>query len=113
MGSEQMDSSYFWTSIVGLGVGTYAIRSILLFMSSKIKISEGVKDAFTFIPAAIIPAILGPMVFFHNGDLEIFLGKERLLVLVFATVVCYFTKSMLATIVFGLSTLYFLKLFLS
>ncbi len=103
-----ISSGYFWFNIICLAIGTFFIRGILIFLSSKIKFSQNVKEIFTFIPVSILPAMVAPMVFFHQGQVSMVLGKERLLILIFATAFCYKFKSMLGTIVFGLVSLYFL-----
>lgn len=101
-----MDTSYFWQVVILLAIGTFLIRASFLFLSNRIRISSRLKEIFTYIPAAIIPAFIGPMVFLHKGQISALMGKERMLVLILATILCYFTKSMLATVVFGLSFLF-------
>ena len=75
-----IDSGYFWFSIFCLTVGTLIIRGTLIFLSSRFTISERVKDLFSFIPAALLPAFILPAAFFHQGKVEALFGKERLLV---------------------------------
>ena len=104
-----IESSYFWQSIFFLSFGTLIIRGSFIFMSDKIIIPERIKELFAFIPAAVLPALITPMVFFHQGEVDLLLGKERFFILVVSTVVCYFTKSMMATVIFGLSLLYFIS----
>lgn len=107
-----INTTSFWISIISIAVGTLVIRSSLILMSSKLKISKKVELIFSYIPAAVLPALLMPMVFFHKGEVELLLSKERLVVLLFATLVCFYTKSMLVTVAFGLISLYLLKYFL-
>lgn len=106
-----IQADYFWKTIILLSIGTIAIRFSIIAVSGKITISERLKEIFSFIPAAVIPAIIAPMVFFHEGSVEVILGKERLIVLIIATIICYRSKSMLATVSSGLILLYFIKLF--
>jgi branched-subunit amino acid transport protein len=101
-----IESSYFWQSIFFLSLGTLFIKGFFIFMSDKINIPDRIRELFAFIPAAILPALITPMVFFHQGEVELLLGKERFIVLAISTVICYFTKSMLATVSFGLALLY-------
>lgn len=107
-----ISNTKFWISVISMAFGTFAIRSSFILLSSKFKISKKVELIFSYIPAAVLPALLMPMVFFHKGEVELLLSKERLVVLFFATLVCFYTKSMLATVTFGLITLYLLKYFL-
>lgn len=103
-----IDPKYFWTVIILLALGTFAIRGTLIFLSSRIKITERVRQIFSFIPAAILPSMIAPMVFFHQGQVQWLAGKERFAVLLLSTTVCFFTRSMLMTICFGLGALYLL-----
>jgi branched-subunit amino acid transport protein len=104
---SMIESSYFWWSIFFLSIGTLGIRGSIIAASEKIEISARHREIFTFIPAAIIPAIVVPMVFFHQGQVPWLLGKERLFTLVLATVVCFYSRNMLVTVGFGLAALYF------
>ena len=89
-----------------IGLGTYMGRFSIIGLSSRIKFSDRVKQIFSFIPAAVLPALIAPMAFYHQGQVEWLMNKERLVILALATAVCYFTKSMLGTILFGLISLY-------
>lgn len=101
-----IESNYFWTVTALLSVGTITIRFLFIALSSKIKISARTQEIFSFIPAAILPALIAPMAFYQKGQVAWLMGKERFFILALATVVCYFTKNMLATIAFGLACLY-------
>ena len=97
---------YYWVNVVLLAVGTLVIRGSIITLSAKVKISDRLKELFTFIPAAILPAFVAPAVFFHKGTVEWMMGKERAIVLVLATILCAVTRSTLATIAFGLVALF-------
>ncbi len=101
-----IESKYFWTITALLSIGTITIRFLFIALSAKIKISIRTQEIFSFIPAAILPALIAPMAFYHSGQVAWLLGKERFFILALATIVCYFTKNMLATIGFGLACLY-------
>lgn len=97
---------YFWLNVFFLTVGTIAIRGSIIAISEKVVISDRLKELFSFIPAAILPAFVAPAVFFHQGHVAWAFGKERLVILILATVLCFFLRSTLATISFGLVALY-------
>lgn len=101
-----IDTQYFWMNVFMLMIGTIVIRASVIAMSAKMEIGARVKELFSFIPAAILPAFVAPAVFLHQGHVEWAHGKERLLILAFATALCYYTRSTLATIAFGLVALY-------
>lgn len=96
----------FWLNTLLLGIGTFAIRGSIISFSSKIKISLRTREIFSFIPAAILPALALPSVFFHQGSVELLHGKERLFILILAALICAIFRSMLVTIIFGMGTLY-------
>ncbi len=101
-----IDSHYFWQNVFFLAIGTIAIRGSVIAISERVKISERVRELFSYIPAAILPAFIAPSLFFHQGHVAWVYGKERFLILILASVVCILTRSTLATIAFGLGALY-------
>ncbi len=103
-------ADYFWTNILMLGLGTFAIRYSIVSISGKIQITDSARELFSYIPAAVLPALVAPMVFFHEGSVAWLAGKERALVLVLTTAICALTRSTLVTILFGLVGLYFIHL---
>ncbi|MBY0385206.1 AzlD domain-containing protein [bacterium] len=106
-----IETSSFWIVVVGLMLGTFSIRYSLIAISSRVKISERIKELFSFIPAAILPAFITPSAFFHNGQAVWLLGRERLFILILATFVCLWARSTLLTICFGLVGLYLIAQF--
>ncbi len=105
-----IESEYFWHIVFALAVGTITIRFSIVALSARIKISERTKEIFSFIPVAILPALIAPNIFYHEGSVSWLMNKERVFVLIIATVLCYFSRSTAATIVFGLVSLYLLRL---
>lgn len=103
-----IQTQYFWLNTVLLAIGTLLIRSSILLFSSKLVISERTKEIFSFIPAAILPALAAPMAYYHPGQISWLLNKERMLILILATGVAYFSKKMTTTLIFGLVALYLL-----
>ena len=107
-----MDNQYFWVSIIGLSVGTLLIRVSFFFLLGKIKISKKVEKAFAYIPAAVLPALVGPSVVLHQGSVQVLGGYERLLALTIATIACYVSKSVLVAIITGLGSLFAITILL-
>ena len=105
-----MDKMYFWTCVIGIGVGTWLIRSSFLFLSAKITLSHNVKQSLCLIPVAVLPALIAPAIFLHQGDVAWLAGHERILALALASVVCIRTKNMPFTLLVGLIGLYLIRL---
>lgn len=97
---------YYWLTVILLAIGTIAIRGSIIALSARTKISDRLKELFTYIPAAILPAFIAPAVFFHQGEVSWVMGKERVVVLILAAILCWVTRSTLATVGFGLLALY-------
>lgn len=102
-------STYFWTCTAIISLGTFVIRGLIIFLSSRLKITTRFKEILSFIPAAILPAIVSPMVFYHQGQVEWLANKERLVILILATVFCFIVRNMLLTLGFGLGLLFLLS----
>lgn len=97
---------YYWLTVILLAIGTIAIHGSIIALSARAKISDRLKELFTYIPAAILPAFIAPAVFFHQGEVSWMIGKERVVVLILAAILCWITRSTLATVGFGLLALY-------
>lgn len=101
-----INNNYFLFNVVALTIGTIAIRGCFIALSSKMNISAKVKDLFTYIPAAILPALVIPATFFYQGQVEWLAGKERFIILLLVSTACYFYRNTLFVIALGLSLLY-------
>lgn len=101
-----INDNYFFFNVIALTIGTIMIRGSFIALSGKMKISNKVKDLFSYIPAAILPALIVPATFFHQGTVEWLSGKERFLILLATGIACFFIRSTLFVISFGLILLY-------
>ncbi len=101
-----IDNNYFWTNVFGLALSTFLIRYSIIFFSGKIIFSDRVKEIFAFIPVAILPAFIAPVVFYNEGNVDIILGKERFVIIILAFFISFRFKSILLTILSGLFLLY-------
>lgn len=101
-----IENNYFILNVILLTIGTIVIRGFFIALASKMKITPDLKELFTYIPAAIFPALVVPATFFHQGQNALLFGKERFLILLAASVLCFFYRSTLAVISFGLFALY-------
>lgn len=107
-----MNELYFLKTIIPLGIGTLFIRCSFIFLGNKVRISNFTREIFTYIPAAVLPALAVPMVYYHEGFVEVLQNKERLVAFVFGLFICLLSRNILITIVSGLVSLYLLRLIL-
>lgn len=103
---------YLWQAVIPLGIGTLLIRCSFLFLGERIALSPMIREVFTFIPAAVLPALAVPMVFFHEGVMAAINGKERFIAFLIGFVVCLLSKNILVTILSGLAILFVLREFI-
>lgn len=101
-----INENYFLINVALLTVGTIVIRGSFISLAGKMTINHKVKDLFTYIPAAILPAIIIPATFFHQGHVEFLAGKERFIILLASFLFAYFVRNTLAIISFGLVLLF-------
>jgi len=105
-----MNTSYFLLNVILLAAGTITIRGFLISLSGKMKISDKMRELFSFIPAAVLPAFIFPATFFHQGVIEAVAGKERFLVLVVSGIIFYFKRNTLLIVSIGLILLYLINM---
>jgi branched-subunit amino acid transport protein len=99
-------NNYFLLNVILLAIGTIIIRGSFIALSSKMKISPKVRELFTYIPSAILPGLIIPATFFHQGAIAWLFGKERFVVLIISSIACYFYRNTLFVISFGLALLF-------
>lgn len=107
-----MSSVYFWSTIIPLSLGTICIRLSFIFLT-KLKISKELEKLFSYIPAAVLPALFTPMVFFYKSNPEVALDftfdYHRPLAFIVGIVICLYTKNILLTILAGLASLFLIQ----
>jgi len=80
----------------------------MIFLLKKDILNVKAKKILSFVPAAIFPAIIFPPIFLDDAgslDLE---SNPKILAAIFAIIVGYFSKNIIATIFVGLISYWFL-----
>ena len=80
----------------------------MIFLLKKDILNDKAKKILSFVPAAIFPAIIFPPIFLDDTgtvDLE---SNPKILAAIFAIIVGYFSKNIIATIFAGLISYWFL-----
>jgi branched-subunit amino acid transport protein len=101
-----IDNNYFLLNAVLLALGTIIIRGSFIALSGRMKNLEKLRELFSYIPAAVLPAFIFPATFFHQGVMESINGKERFLILIASGIVFFFFRSTLLIISLGLTLLF-------
>ena len=100
-----------WSLIIYAGIITFVTRFSMIFLLKKDILNNKAKKILSFVPAAIFPAIIFPPIFLDDTvtlDLE---SNPKILAAIFAIVVGYFSKNIIATIFAGLISYWILIFF--
>ena len=80
----------------------------MIFLLKEDILSDKTKKVLSYVPSAIFPAIIFPPIFLDNiGSLDLE-SNPKILATIFAIIVGYITKSIIATIFAGLTSYWFL-----
>ena len=97
-----------WSLIIYCGVITYLTRFSMIFLLKKDIFNNNTKKILSYVPAAIFPAIIFPPIFLDNsGSLELE-NNPKIIAAIFAIIVGYLSKNIIATILAGLTSYWFL-----
>ena len=104
-----MSAPTLWLTIAGAGAVTFALRLSFIVVLGRIGIPPFLERALRFVPAAVLTAVVIPLLFYENGALEVSLGNERLLAGLVAALICWRTRSVPLTLIGGTATLWTLQ----
>ena len=71
-------------------------------------LSSKVKDVLNYVPAAVFPAIIFPGVFFNDFGSLVEITDPKIYGAIIALIVGFFSRSVIATILSGLSSYWFI-----
>ncbi|MDA9653635.1 AzlD domain-containing protein [Candidatus Pelagibacter sp.] len=93
-----------WSLIISCGLITFFSRFSMIYFLKKDLMNERTKKILSFVPSAIFPAIIFPPIFLNDIGYLDFDNNPRIFAAMFAIIVGYFTKNVIATIFFGLAS---------
>ena len=100
-----------WSLILYCGAITFLTRFSMIFLLKKDVFNNKTKKILSYVPAAIFPAIIFPPIFLDDVgsvDLE---SNPKILAAIFAIIIGYLSKNIIATIFAGLISYWFLIFF--
>ena len=80
----------------------------MIFLLKKDILNNKAKKILSFVPAAIFPAIIFPPIFLDNAGTLYLDSNPKILAAIFAIIVGFFSKNIIATIFAGLISYWFL-----
>ena len=98
-----------WLTMAGAGAVTFALRLSFIALLGRTGTPLFLGRALRFVPAAVLTAVVIPLLFYDNGALEVSLGNERLLAGLVAALIAWRTRSVLFTLGGGMATLWALQ----
>ena len=100
-----------WSTIIYCGIITYLTRFSMIFLLKEDLLNDKAKKVLSYVPSAIFPAIIFPPIFLDNaGSLDLD-SNPKILAAIFAICVGYISRSILGTILAGLTSYWFLIFF--
>ena len=104
-----MSTQTLWLTILGAGAVTFALRLSFIVLLGRVEIPPFLERALRFVPAAVLTAVVVPLLFYAEGSLELTLGNERLVAGAVAALICWRTRSVPLTLIGGMATLWMLQ----
>lgn len=100
-----------WLVMLIGGLLTFGMRFSLIFLFGRFEVPSTMRKALHYVPPAVLSAIIFPELLYSSGSLNLSLNNTRLIAGVIATLVAWYTKNTLLTILAGMAALLILQLF--
>ena len=101
-----------WFSIIVSGLVTYVSRMAMIALIDREMLGTKVKEVLNYVPAAVFPAIIFPGVFFNDFGYFVEITDPKIYGAIVALVIGFYSKNVIATIVSGLLSYWFIIFFL-
>ena len=95
-------------SILVAGILTYFSRMTMVALVSRDMLSDRIKAVLAYVPSAVFPAIIFPGIFINDYGNFIEMNDPKIFAAVVAVIMGYFSKNIIATILAGLISYWFL-----
>ena len=97
-----------WFSIIVSGIVTYFSRMAMVALIDRDMLGAKVKEVLNYVPAAVFPAIIFPGVFFNDFGSLVEITDPKIYGALIALIVGFFSKNVIATILSGLLSYWFI-----
>ncbi len=97
-----------WTLIICCGLITFLTRFSMIALLKKEMFNDRIREILSYVPSAIFPAIIFPAIFLDNsGDFQLE-NNPKIMAAIIAMLIGIITKNIVATIISGLASYWFL-----
>ncbi len=97
-----------WFSIIVSGIVTCFSRMAMIALIDREMLRAKVKEVLNYVPAAVFPAIIFPGVFFNDFGTLVEITDPKIYGAIVALIVGYYSKNVIATILSGLISYWFI-----
>jgi len=97
-----------WLSIIVAGVLTYFTRMTMIALVDRDTLGDKIKAVLEYVPSAVFPAIIFPAIFINDIGSFVDMNDPKIFGAIVAIIVGYFSKNIIATILTGLLSYWFL-----
>ena len=97
-----------WLSIIVAGILTYFTRMTMVALVSRDMLGDKIKAVLAYVPSAVFPAIIFPGIFINDYGQLIEMDDPKIFAAIVAVIVGYFSRNIIATILSGLISYWFL-----
>ena len=97
-----------WFSIIIAGILTYFMRMTMIALVDRDLLGDKIKAVLEYVPSAVFPAIIFPAIFINDYGSFVEMNDPTLFGAMVAIIVGYFSKNIIATIISGLISYWFL-----
>ena len=100
-----------WLSVIVAGILTYITRMTMITLVDRRVLGAKLRQVLGYVPSAVFPAIIFPAIFFNDYGSLIELTDPKIYGALFAIIVGYLSRNIIATIFSGLIS-YWIIIFL-
>ena len=100
-----------WLSVIVAGILTYITRMTMITLVDRRVLGAKLRQVLGYVPSAVFPAIIFPAIFFNEYGNLIELTDPKIYGALFAIVIGYLSRNIIATIFSGLIS-YWIIIFL-
>ena len=104
-----MSTASIWLLFLAIGLGTFTLRFLFIYLFGKIEMPDWLRRALRFVPAAALAALVFPALTHPAGHLDLSLQNFRLLAGLGGAIVAWRTRNVLFTILIGMALLWILE----
>ena len=104
-----MSTLSIWLLFIAIGLGTFLLRFLFIYLFGKIEMPDWLRRALRFVPAAALAALVFPALTHPAGQLDLSPHNYRLLAGLGGALVAWKSRNVLLTILVGMALLWILE----